>query len=140
MTSGTPRLPARRTAAAVAASAVILALASAAGCSSGQRAATRPSPAPATTAPSCEAAVLALLARSAADAQDGYDGGLSPETVMNHYGYQSAVFQAWEQLDGQVLAAQAQDGPDGLLAPFIPQVARLCAQYGGQPQQGSPAS
>jgi hypothetical protein len=44
------------------------------------------------------------------------------------------------QLDGQVLAAQAAHGPDGLLAPFVPQIIRLCAQYGGQPEQGSPSS
>jgi hypothetical protein len=59
---------------------------------------------------------------------------------MNRYGEQSAVCQTWQALDGQVLAAQAEHGPDGLLAPFVPQIARLCAQYGGQPEQGSPSS
>jgi len=83
---------------------------------------------------------LHLLAQSAVAAQDGYGGGLSPETVMNRYGLDSAVFQVWEQLDGQVLAAQAEHGPDGLLAPFVAQAAALCKQYGGQPQPGSPAS
>jgi hypothetical protein len=58
---------------------------------------------------------------------------------MNRYGEQSAVFQVWEQLDGQVLAAPAAHGPDGLLATFVPQIIRLCAQYGGQPQQDSPS-
>lgn len=143
MSGARTRFPAGRPAAAVAASAAIMALACAAGCSSGQRAATRPSPAPAASLPaalSCEATVLQLLAQSAVAAQDGYGGGLSPETVMNRYGEQSAVFQVWEQLDGHVLAAQAENGPDGLLAPFVVQVARLCAQYGGQPGQGSPAS
>jgi len=140
MSSARTRFPARRPTAPMAASAALLALACAVGCSSGERAATRPSPAPAATAASCEATVLALLAQSAAAVRDGYGGGLSPETVMNRYGEQSAVFQAWQALDGQVLAAQAAQGPDDLLAPFAPQIIRLCAQYGGQPQQGSPAS
>jgi|HubBroStandDraft_2_1064218.scaffolds.fasta_scaffold1066184_1 hypothetical protein len=141
MTSATTRFPARRSAAALATSAAIVALACAAGCSSGQQAATRPS-ASATVPPavSCEATVLHLLAQSAQAAQDGYSGGLDPNMVMNRYGEQSAAFQAWIQLDGQVLAAQAEHGPDGLLLPFVPQVYRLCKQYVGQPQQGSPAS
>jgi len=42
-----------------------------------------------------EATVLALLSESAADAQNGYGGGLSPQTVMTRYGEQSAVFQTW---------------------------------------------
>ena len=141
MISTTTRFPARRPAAAVAASAAIVALACAAGCSSGQHAAPRPS-ASATVPPavSCEAAVLRLLAQSAQAVQDGYGGGLDPDVVMNRYGEQSAVFQVWIQLDGQVLAAQAEHGPDGLLTPFVGQVARLCAQYGGQPQPGDPSS
>ncbi len=80
---------------------------------------------------SCEATVLALLSESAVAAQDGYGGGLSPQTVLARYGEESAVFQAWSQLDGQVLAAQEEHGPDGLLAPFVPQVIALCRQYGG---------
>ncbi len=125
----------------MAACAAIVALACAAGCSSGQHAAPRPS-ASATAPPvvSCEAAVLHLLAQSAQAVQDGYGGGLDPDVVMNRYGEQSAVFQVWEQLDGQVLAAQAAHGPSGLLTPFVPQVYRLCAQYAGQPQPGSPSS
>jgi hypothetical protein len=143
MTSARTRFPARRPAAAVAASAAIVALACAAGCSSGQRAATRPSPALAATVPpavTCEATVLHLLAQSAQAVQDGYGGGLDPDVVMNRYGQESAIFQTWIALDGQVLAAQAEHGPNGLLTPFISEVARLCAQYGGQPGQGSPAS
>jgi hypothetical protein len=81
-----------------------------------------------------------LLSESADAAQKGYSGGLDPNVVMSRYGEQSAVFQVWEQLDGQVLAAQAEHGPDGLLAPLVPQIIRLCAQYGGQPEQGSPSS
>jgi hypothetical protein len=143
MTSARTRFPARRSAAAVAASAAIVALACAAGCSSGQRGATRPSPAPAATVPpavTCEATVLHLLAQSAQAVQDGYGGGLDPDVVMNRYGEQSAVFKVWIALDGQVLAVQAEDGPDGLLTPFVAQVARLCTQYGGQSQPGSSAN
>ena len=99
-----------------------------------------PAPSPSATASSCEATVLALLSESADAAQEGYSGGLDPSMVMSRYCEQSAVFQVWEQLDGQVLAAQAAHGPDGLLAPFVPQIIRLCAQYGGQPQQRSPAT
>ncbi len=132
MTSARTRFPARRSAAAVAACAAIVALACAAGCSSGQHAAPRPS-ASATVPPvvSCEAAVLHLLSESAVAVQDGYGGGLDPNVVMARYGAQSAVFQAWVRLDGQVLAAQAEHGPDGVLAPFVPQVIALCKQYGG---------
>jgi hypothetical protein len=79
---------------------------------------------------SCEATVLHLLAQSAQAAQDGYGGGLDPNVVMNRYGEQSAIFQTWIALDGKVLAAQAEHGPDGLLTPFVSQVARLCKQYG----------
>jgi hypothetical protein len=143
MTSVRTQLPARRLAATLAASAAIVARACAAGCSSGQGAATRPSPAHAATVPpavSCETAVLHLLTQSAQAVQDGYGGGLDPDVVMNRYGEQSPIFQAWEALDGQVLAAQAEHGPDGLLTPFVRQVARLCAQYGSQPGQGSPSS
>jgi hypothetical protein len=143
MTSATTRFSARRPAAAVAASAAIVALACAAGCSSGPRAATRPFPAPAASVPpavTCEATVLHLLAQSAQAVQDGYGGGLDPDVVMNRYGQESAIFQTWIALDGQVLAAQAEHGPSGLLAPFVPQVIALCKQYGGQSQPGSPAS
>ena len=125
----------------MAASAAIVALACAAGCSSGQHAAPRPSTT-ATVPPAvtCEATVLHLLAQSAQAVQDGYGGGLDPETVMERYGQESAIFQTWIALDGQVLAAQAEHGPDGLLTPFVPQVYRLCKQYADQSQQGSPAS
>ena len=141
MTSSRTQFPARRPMAAIAAVTAILLLACAA-CGSG--APGRPSGSPATspsaTASSCEATVLVLLSESAQAAQDGYGGGLDPNVVMNRYGEQSAVFQVWEQFDGQVLAAQAENGPSGLLTPFVPQVYRLCKQYAGQPQQDSPAS
>lgn len=91
-----------------------------------------PSSAPPSPAPSsCKATVLALLPESAVAAQDGYPSGLSPETVMTRYGERSAVFQAWEQLDGQVLAYQEEHGPVGLLTTFVAPAASLCAEYGG---------
>jgi hypothetical protein len=140
--SQTPGAVLRAAPRTVACAFITAALACAAGCSGGQHAAGSAARPSASLPPvvSCEAAVLHLLAQSAQAVQDGYGGGLDPDVVMNRYGEQSAVFQVWEQLDGQVLAAQAEHGPDGLLTPFVGQVARLCAQYGGQPGQGSPAS
>jgi hypothetical protein len=130
--AGAPKPAATR---AAACALITVALACAAGRSGGHHASgntVRPS-APVTLPPalSCEAAVLALLSESATDAQDGYGGGLDPEQVLARYGEESPVYQAWSQLDGQVLAAQEEHGPDGLLTPFVPQVARLCKQYGG---------
>ncbi len=140
--SQTPRAVLRAATRTVACALITAALACAAGCSGGQHAAgsaARPS-ASLPAALSCEAAVLRLLADSVTAAEDGYPDGLSPLSVMDRYGEQSAVFQVWSQFDGQVLAALEQAGPDGVLTPFVRQVARGCAQYAGQPQQGSPSS
>lgn len=141
MTIATTQFPARRPMAAIAAVTAILLLACAA-CGSGApgRPSGSPAPSPSATASSCEATVLVLLSESAQAVQNGYPSGLDPNVVMNRYGEQSAVFHAWIQLDGQVLASQAERGPSGLLTPFIPEVISLCKQYGGQPGPGSPAS
>jgi len=64
------------------------------------------------------ATVLALLGESAADLEGGNPSGLDTVSVMEKSGATSAVYQAFIQLDGQVLGAEAQDGNTGLRVRF----------------------
>ena len=52
----------------------------------------------------CEVTVLVLLGRTVTAVQADYPGGIDTTQVMTTHGEQSAVFQVFAQLDGQVIA------------------------------------
>jgi hypothetical protein len=81
----------------------------------------------------CQVTVLGLLQKTVTAMQAGYGGGIDINQVMAQYGDQSAVFQAFSELDGQVIAYVDEHGPAGSVGSVYGQARSLCAQYGASP-------
>jgi hypothetical protein len=86
--------------------------------------------APLTPAQRCAVTVLVLLNKTVSAMEDGYQGGIDVDQVMDEYGEQSAVFQAFAQLDGQVMGYVVQHGPAGSVVSLDSQPLQLCQEYG----------
>jgi hypothetical protein len=119
-----------------AAGGVLLAAALAAGCSSAhpqpaaQPASQAAAQAALTPAQRCAVTVEVLLSKTVSAMEDGYQGGIDVNQIMDEYGAQSAVFQAFAQLDGQVMGYVVQHGPGGSVASVGSQPQQLCQEYG----------
>ena len=83
-----------------------------------------------TPAQRCAVTVEVLLSKTVSAMEDGYQGGIDVNQVMDEYGEQSAVFQAFAQLDGQVMAYVVQHGPGGSVTSVGSQPQQLCQEYG----------
>jgi len=62
--------------------------------------------------------------------EDGYQGGIDINQVMDEYGETSPVFQAFLHLDGQVITEVGLYGPGSAAASVGSQPQRLCQEYG----------
>jgi hypothetical protein len=78
----------------------------------------------------CEVTVLVLLTRSVTAMENGQAGGIDMNQVVAQYGDQSAVWQAFSQADGQVVADVEANGPAGVIGSIGPLMLAMCRQYG----------
>ena len=85
----------------------------------------------------CEVEVDILLAKDLNAIEQGYDG-IDPNQVMTQYGVQSAIFQAYIQLQGQLTNQVDQYGTTDALQPVYRQVVATCQQYGADPPPSQP--
>ena len=79
----------------------------------------------------CESSVLVLLGKSATAVQQGYPDGISPDDVLAQLGESSPVYEAFMQLDGQVVSSAGLHGAAGSTGPAVQaQALQLCQRYG----------